>query len=89
MFSSNIHSALAKKYAAEVAAAEPSIPAASPSDLKPTTTAPAPKRAPPKSGKKDMKSLLKGVVVKKKPGTGTVAKRRTEGDETPDKKRKL
>lgn len=87
-------SALAKKYAAEVAAAEPKLPSPATTDPKPKPEASTSKRVPPKSGKKDMKSLLKGVVVKKKPTPSSAkpasgSKRQTEDDQLPDKKRKL
>jgi hypothetical protein len=73
-----------------LAAAEPQLATAKP--------APPVKRIPPKPVKKDIKSLMKGVVVKKKPKQATASatkpavessKRPLEGgDEPSDKKHK-
>ncbi|TXT08744.1 hypothetical protein VHUM_02872 [Vanrija humicola] len=84
--------ALAKRQATVLAAAEPQLATAA----KPP--APPAKRIPPKPVKKDIKSLMKGVVVKKKPKPTTGAapklaaesskRPREEDDEPSDKKRK-
>lgn len=95
------NSALAKKHAAEVAAAEPKLPSpvsadsAAKADSAATAEAAAtaaPKRVPPKSGKKDVKSLMKGVVIKKKGSASTAkqtAKRPIADEKVAEKKRKL
>ncbi|RSH78918.1 uncharacterized protein EHS24_001841 [Apiotrichum porosum] len=89
--------ALAKKNAASLAAAEPQTsvpPASSSSSAKPSTSAVKP-RIPPKAPKKDIKSLMKGVVVKKaKPAAAQAAvgkgiKRAADGDVQGEKKRKM
>lgn len=63
--------ALAKKNAANLAASEPQLAASSSGK---TATSGSKSRVPPKAPKKDVKSLMKGVVLKKARAGGTPSK---------------